>query len=559
MSPVVDIGRHPPVPVPPSGGAPALSLTGLHVETAAGRAIVDGVDLDLGKSRILGIVGESGSGKTTTARALLGFVQGGARITGGVLEIGGETVDLTDPQRARTARGRLIAYVPQHPASSMNPAMRIHALIEEMATAHGKPRPARTSVAGVLRSVGLPSDEAFLRRFPHQLSGGQIQRVAIAIVLMAKPAVIVLDEPTTGLDVLSQAQVLGQLKHLRDALGISLICVSHDLAVLSEIADDIAVMYAGKTVERGPAGAVLDAPRHAYTRRLLAAVPDPGKVRAGSAQADAAFLAVSGLSVDRRSGGQARRTVDDVSFGLGRGRCLALVGVSGSGKTTIARTIIGLQRASGGTVRLDGERLDADVRKRSREQRRRIQLVPQDSLDALNPRQTAGQAIARPLELFRGLRGRRIDDEIRRLLALVRLPPDIAARYPATLSGGERQRVSIARALAAAPDVIVCDEITSALDVSVQASILQLLDELKQATQVSFLFITHDLAVVAEIADDVLVLDSGRVAEYGPAGRVLDSPSSAYTRALLEAAPRFSLVRRGGARSRDNQRKETHL
>ncbi|WP_107676431.1 ABC transporter ATP-binding protein [Agrobacterium sp. LAD9] len=516
-----------------------LSLKSLRVSLNEGPTLVDGIDLDLPRGHILGVAGESGSGKTTMARALLGFAQGDVCIESGSLRIDDRTVDLTCGSETQAMRGKAIAYVPQHAASAMNPTMRIETLIREIIVAHGEAKPSNKEVEDVLEAVGLPSEIEFRRRFPHQLSGGQVQRVALAIAMIAKPSVIILDEPTTGLDVLTQKRVLQQLKRLRDKHGISLIIVSHDLAVLREVTDEIIVMLSGAIVERGATLAVLNMPRHEYTKKLIAAFPNVSRFISDSAPKSGTCLHVIGLNIDRITSRIQRRVVDGVSFELKRGHCLALVGTSGSGKTTIARAIIGLQSNCGGTISFDEQPLAGDVRRRTPEQRRRIQFVPQDSQDALNPRHTIATILARPLQFFRGLAGTALNDEIGLLLDQVSLSPETAARLPGTLSGGERQRVNIARALAAEPDVIICDEITSALDVSVQASILKLLCELKQKTGVSILFIAHDLGVVAQVADDVLVLNNGKVVEQGPVGRILMHPSELHTRELIEAAPKI--------------------
>lgn len=586
----------------------ALEARGLRVELRGGTPIVDGVDLTLAPGRVLGLVGESGSGKTTTALALLGFARRGTRIVAGTAVVAGEALPLADERAARRLRGRRIAYVAQDPSSALDPAVRIGRAVQAMLDVHGLERAG--AVGDLLGAVGLPTDERFRRRYPHELSGGQKQRVAIATALACEPPVVVLDEPTTGLDVITQARVLAEIRRIRDDLGVALVYVSHDLAVVAEIADEIAVLYAGRVIEHGPALELATHPRHPYTRGLVGSIPDPvlprrltsmpgvaaavGEWPQGCAFAPrcaqvvpactaalppllevspgravrciehertpplapghplsarahepeaAPLLAVEGLAATYGSGRDKAVAVHDLGFELAAGSCLALVGESGSGKTTAARCIAGLHPPAAGSIALGGSPLAPHARDRSREQRRRIQLIFQNPYESLNPRHRVGQAIMRPARILRGLDRGQAEQELARLLEQVRLPMRTAGRFPGELSGGERQRVAIARALAADPAVLVCDEVTSALDVSVQAAVLDLLDDLRRRLGLAVLFITHDLGVVAAIADEVVVLERGEVRERGPAGRVLVDPADDYTRALIAAAPRLPEVR----------------
>jgi peptide/nickel transport system ATP-binding protein len=509
-----------------------------------------------------------------------------------------------DERALRRMRGRSIAYVAQDPSSALDPTVRIGRAVREMLEVHGRERTG--AVGALLSAVGLPTDTPFQRRYPHELSGGQKQRVSIATALACEPPVVVLDEPTTGLDVVTQARVLAEIRRIRDELGVALVYVSHDLAVVAEIADEIAVLYGGRVVELGTASAVATNPRHPYTRGLVSSIPDPARprrlasmrgvaaavgdwpqgcafaprcdqvvpactvalpelidlggrrmvrclehertprlaagqplsARASSGEA-APTLSVEGLLATYGSGRGRTVALRDLSLAIGPGSCLALVGESGSGKTTAARCIAGLHRPTGGSVSLDGSVLAPHARQRSRSERRRIQLIFQNPFESLNPRHRVGQAIIRPARILRGLDRAQEQSELADLLEQVRLPSRTASRFPTELSGGERQRVAIARALAAAPAVLVCDEVTSALDVSVQAAVLDLLDDLRRRLGLAILFITHDLGVVAAIADDVIVLEHGEVRERGPVGRVLVSPEDGYTRTLIDAAPRL--------------------
>ena len=593
-----------------------LQARGLRVELASGAAIIEDVSLDLRPGEILGLVGESGSGKTTTALSLFGYRERGVRAAQGNIEISGQP--LASEQAFRGARGRLVSYVPQNPGQSLNPSLRVAAAIEDMLRAHQGPPGGQAGAAGLLDRVGLPSGPEFGRRYPHQLSGGQQQRVCIAVALASGPDVVVLDEPTTGLDVITQDRILAELLRLRDEQQVAMLYITHDLAVVSQIASRIAVMYAGRIVEQGTVDEILRQPRHPYTRGLLASTPDhlrprvlqpmPGTGAAvGERPPGCAFaprcaqavarcaaelppleqtgaghlarcfewratpplpagpappvltaaalspaplapavapaavvLEATGLRAEYRSRHHTVVAARDVSFRLTRGGCVALVGESGSGKTTIARVIAGLHPLAGGELRLDGAALPADARRRPRSQRRRIQIVFQNPAEALNPRHTVASAIARPARVLRGLSRAGAGAEVSRLLAAVRLPPQTARRYPGELSGGECQRVAIARALAGQPEILVCDEITSALDVSVQAVVLELLRDLRARLGISVIFITHDLGVVAAVAEQVLVLHDGAICEAGTAGQILGHPQHEYTQRLLAAAPSLS-------------------
>jgi peptide/nickel transport system ATP-binding protein len=587
---------------------PLVRVEGLRVQTAAGLPIVEDVSFSLASGEALGIVGETGSGKTTTVLAMLGYSQPGSTITHGDVRVGDVKMTTAQGRGQRKLRGKVVSYVPQNPAGSLNPSMRVKDAILEMVKAHQANGNAAPPVANALERVGLPGSDEFRRRFPHQLSGGQQQRVCISVALVCEPPVVVLDEPATGLDVVTQARLLDELVRLRREAGVSMIYVTHDLAVVAGFADRIAVMYAGRIIEHGPTAEILQRPKHPYTRGLLNSIPDHARPRRlvpiggvaiglGNRPPGCAFaprcplhidecnaavpslrfvgelhasrclrpydvappesspppvmqrrhsgpaapiLSVRNVRAEHRGRGEVVVAASDVSFTLGRGECVALVGESGSGKTTIARTIAGLHRLTGGQILLEDEELVPEARRRSRSQRQRIQIVFQDPSDALNPRHAVRSGVARPAQILRGLSRGEAETEASRLLSLVRLPEGVGDRYPAELSGGERQRVGIARALAANPEVMVCDEITSALDVSVQAAVLNLIAELRESLGLSLLLITHDLGVVSTIADRVLVLEHGKLVEVGEALDVLMTPQHPYTKSLLAAAPSLS-------------------
>jgi peptide/nickel transport system ATP-binding protein len=587
-----------------------VRVEGLTLALRTGEPVVEDVSFSLGAGEILGLVGESGSGKTTTALALLGYTRPGVVWRSGTVEVGGEQVRGRDERSLRSLRGRVVSYVPQDPGGALNPSLRVGEAILDVLSAHRAGEGSPESVHAALDRVELGGHSGFTRRYPHQLSGGQQQRVTIAMACVCEPPVAVLDEPTTGLDVLTQDRILFELDRLRREQGMAMVYVSHDLAVVARMADRIVVMYAGRVVENAPAADVIERPRHPYTRALVGAIPDfrdPRSLRgipgvsvgvgewpkgcafaprceyAGEQCAEAvpalvdaapghavrccraheiavversastlrtrpadpetgALLEVSGLEARYRSGRTTRPAVADVSFAIPPGRCVALVGESGSGKTTVGRCIAGLHRPSGGSILFGGERLIADAASRPLDVRRRIQIVFQNPFESLNPRHQVRSSIARPLRVLRRLSRRDADAQVGELLERVRLPQRVAERFPVELSGGERQRVAIARALAAEPDLLICDEVTSALDVSVQAAVLELLQELQRDLGLSMLFITHNLGVVACVADTVLVMDQGSLVESGPVAQVLEHPRHEYTQRLLRAAPTLADV-----------------
>jgi peptide/nickel transport system ATP-binding protein len=589
----------------------AVVVRNLRIElVSSGEDIVDQIVLEVAAGEVLGLVGESGSGKTTVGMALLGYCRPGGKVVGGEVKINGRDLQGLREGELRTMRGGTVSYIPQDPGTALNPALRIRRQLSEMLEAHAssmseEERDARVREA--LGEVALPpqgvTEDEFLDRYPHQLSGGQQQRVAIAMAFANRPHVIVCDEPTTGLDVTTQARVLKTVRELCQEHGVAALYVSHDLAVVAELADYVAVMYAGRIIERGPRDAIFSSPRHPYTRRLLRAVPDlegkravlgiPGRAPLPGNRPDGCFFAPRcELAIDKcteafppptsyadgkhlvccyraddapseiKVVGERKalapagdvvltmshidasygsnQILHDVDFVVQRNQCVALVGESGSGKTTTARCVAGLHHQYTGEVQLDGVKLGQAARSRTAEARKRIQYVFQNPYASLNPRRTIGQILARQLHLFPpegGTSRATIGTKVAETLERVALSRDAASRYPDQLSGGERQRVAVARALAAEPSLLVCDEITSALDVSVQAAIVELLRDLREQTGLSMLFITHNLALIRTIADKVIVMTEGRIVENGDTLDVFQRPQAEYTQRLLSNTP----------------------
>nr|WP_184372229.1 ABC transporter ATP-binding protein [Nocardiopsis metallicus] len=500
--------------------------------------IISGVSITVRRGEILGLVGESGSGKTTLGLSLLAHCKRGTEIVGGHLVVGGQDLAGLTERGVRELRGRAVAYIPQSPASALNPALRLGVqLSEALHDASLSGTEVMERVREVLREVALPDDDAFLRRYPHQLSGGQQQRVAIAMAFVGRPDVIVLDEPTTGLDVTTQAHVLETIRSMTRDYGTAGVYISHDMAVVADLADDIAVMYRGEVVERGRAADVLSDPQHSYTRQLLMAVPllkTSGHEEAESEEEEP-LLRISDLA----AGYGRTQVLTGINVSVSRGECVALLGESGSGKTTLSRSVAGLHHQFTGEILFDGVPLATSSYRRTAEQRRRVQYVFQNPYEALNPRKRVREQILGP---YRHLVGKPADPDgvVAEALERAALPASYADRFPEQLSGGERQRVCIARAVATGPDLLVCDEITSALDVSVQAEIVKLLRNL-QDQGMSLLFVTHNIALVSNIADRVAILNKGEIVEYGPVGEVMSSPQHEYTRALIADTTDFEL------------------
>ncbi|MGW2467085.1 dipeptide ABC transporter ATP-binding protein [Streptomyces bauhiniae] len=508
-----------------------VEVTDLTVEFGALRA-VDGLSFTLEKGAALALVGESGSGKSTVAGALLGLHRDtGARVGGSVLVAGTDVAAASDAE-LRGLRGAKAAMVFQDPLSSLDPYYAVGDQIAEVYRVHTRAsrRAARARAVEVLDRVGIPDAARRSRSRPHEFSGGMRQRALIAMALACEPELLIADEPTTALDVTVQAQILDLLHTLRQENGLGLLLVTHDVGVAAESADDVLVMRHGRAVEHGPLRRVLAAPEQPYTRELLAAVPRVDAPRTAPAEkAGETVLEAAALRREFGRGRGAFTAVDDVSLTLRRGETLGIVGESGSGKTTLGRMLVGLLEPTSGTIRYDG-RVHHGVDPA-------VQMVFQDPASSLNPRRTVGDSIADPLRA----KGERDDKAVRErvtgLLERVGLEAAHHDRYPHEFSGGQRQRIGIARALAADPRVIVCDEPVSALDVTTQAQVVDLLDELRRELGLALVFIAHDLAVVRQVSDRVAVMRRGQVVETGPADEVYDSPRDPYTRQLLAAVP----------------------
>jgi peptide/nickel transport system ATP-binding protein len=594
---------------------PLVRVEDLSAEFRRGNSwhrVVSDVNLTISPGEILGLAGESGSGKSTLAYALLGFSRAGGRVAQGAVRIGDQEVTTLPARALQEVRGGTIGYVSQHPGAALTRGLRVGTQIRETLRSHGwTDSEVKRRIAEVLEAVGIPDPEAAMRKFPHQLSGGQQQRVAIAMALAGNPSLIVLDEPTTGLDVTTTRRVIELLRTVRDHAEVAMLYVTHDLRVLRRLCDRIAVMHLGALVEIGDCEDVIAHPSHPYTVELVSSVPtishplqrvvmthgdsddseylrpggctfagrcigaeapcgepqtmhavtsrhvaacwkwsqladaaatvreEPvgGDDAAGVAESGDAVLTVSNLQCGYDAGRSWRRrsvvVVDGVSFEIGGGETVALVGESGAGKSTIARAVAGLHAPSGGAIRWLGQPI---AKRRPLSVRQQIQIVFQNPDQSLNPRATVEAVLRRPLELYFGLRGAAAKPRIGELLADVNLPADYAERFTFQLSGGEKQRVAIARALAAKPKLLVCDEILSSLDVSLQGAILALLRDLRREQKLAYLFITHDLAVARWLASRVAVLRDGKLCELGQAESLFADPQHEYTRTLLTAA-----------------------
>ena len=512
--------------------------------TGKGLRIIDGVSLHVSERETLCVVGESGSGKSVTALSVMGLLQKNALApSGGSIRLSGEEILTASGRRLRELRATRMAMIFQEPMTALNPVVPVGRQIDEVLRAHTRldARARKKRILDMMEQVRLPQIERIFASYPHRLSGGQRQRIMIAMALVLEPKLLIADEPTTALDVTTQKQILTLIRDLQRDHGTAVLFITHDMGVVAEIADRVAVMRQGRLVESGALDAILRTPAMEYTRNLLASVPSLVPRAPRSETSAPVVLETSGLGKvyrERSFLGKVREVAaaDDVTLTLRKGRTLGIVGESGSGKSTVARCIVRLIDPTSGGVRLAGNEISHLSRTLLQPHRKRIQIVFQDPYRSLNPRVTIGETIAegpinygvpRPDALARA----------RELLELVDLPVDAISRYPHQFSGGQRQRIAIARALALDPDVLVADEAVSALDVSVQAQVLDLFDQIQKRLGIALLFITHDLRVAAQICDDVAVMQHGRIVEQGPAADVLSHPQQAYTRSLLDAAP----------------------
>ncbi|MFJ6279577.1 dipeptide ABC transporter ATP-binding protein [Arthrobacter subterraneus] len=541
-----------PVSLPTADAPALLSVRGLEVTFGENpEPVLHSVSFDIRPGERVAIVGQSGSGKSTIIGSILRLLPGDGHITGGSILLDGEDLSKASEQHMRTIRGRRIALVPQDPASNLNPSMRVGAQIADGLAASGNRSKAEIDrrVLELMTEAGIPEAERRAKQYPHEFSGGMRQRVLIAIALSREPELLIADEPTSALDVTVQRQILNHLQTLVDAHGTSLLFITHDLGVAADRTDRIIVMSEGRIVEVGTPAEILLNPQEEYTKRLVAAAPTAVaavRVASGSSAVQPGpILEVSHLVKEFRIRGQRGsilKAVDDVSFSVERGTTTAIVGESGSGKTTVARIILGLESATSGTALVDGKGITSSRGRQRRALRRRVQPVFQDPYGSLDPTYSIEKLIDEPLRIFKVGDRRSRQERVAELLDQVALPRTVAQRRPNELSGGQRQRVAIARALALHPELLICDEAVSALDVLVQEQILTLLADLQTELGLSYLFITHDLAVVRQIAHNVVVMKRGRVMEQGATNAVFESPSSDYTRELLSAIPGASLV-----------------
>jgi peptide/nickel transport system ATP-binding protein len=563
-----------------SGQPPAqpavLSVRGLSVtfDTYKGPVqVLDDVSFDIAPGEILGVVGESGAGKSMTGAAVIGLIEPPGRISAGTVQLRGERIDTLRGEDLRRIRGRRIGSIFQDPLTSLNPVYTVGRHLVETIRTHlpVSEKEAEARALALLEEVEIPQARERMAQYPHQFSGGMRQRVAIALALCAEPELIIADEPTTALDVSVQAQIIALLRRVCKERGAAAMLITHDMGVIAETADRVMVMYQGRVLETGPVRQVLDAPQQPYTQVLMGAIPSvhhrvqrlpvpevgggpaapavPWQPGAGAQEPAAALLEVRDLckEFDLSSGWLARllaredkkilKAVDGVGFSIRRGSTFGLVGESGSGKSTVARMVAGLTPPTSGTVLFDGVDKWSPAAQ-TVAMRRRFQMIFQDPYASLNPRWTVQELIAEPLQVLALTAGKdETAERVQEALRRVRMKPDDARKYPHQFSGGQRQRIAIARALASRPEFIICDEPTSALDVSVQAQVLNLMRDLQEEFGLTYLLISHNLAVIRHMCDDIGVMQRGRLVETGEAGAVLDAPQHAYTRALMAAVP----------------------
>lgn len=513
--------------------------------------IVKGVSFDIHKGEVVALIGESGAGKTTIALAALAYTKPGLHFMGGEAILNGENLLTMAPLRQREIRGANVAYLAQSAAATFNPAITIGEQVTESAVLHGvlSQEEATRRAVELYHALELPDADRIGFRYPHQVSGGQLQRLMAAMALCGKPDLMVLDEPTTALDVTTQIEVLKAFKKVIREQNSAAIYVTHDLAVVAQIADHIVVLYNGEVMEQGSVDQIINNPTHAYTKRLIDAVrPKPvagmGVAITGDHHREVDNLQVHNLTAGYGGieNGEPKITVlRDINVSVKNGHVVGVIGESGCGKSTLARVMAGMLPPARGDIILDGEKLAGDLQDRELSELQKIQFVFQMADTALNPRQVIGDILGRPLEFYHGLKGKEKYAKVAEILEMVELPAEFASRYPGELSGGQKQRINMARSLAADPEVMLCDEVISALDSIVGANVIKLLTNLRDKTGVSFVFISHDLSTVASFADEIVVLYAGRVVEQGPTDEVLEPPFHPYTRLLISSVPEMRI------------------
>lgn len=513
--------------------------------------IVKGVTFNVNKGEVVALIGESGSGKTTISLASLAYTKPGLAFMGGEVRLNAENLLAIAPLRQREIRGTKVAYLAQSAAATFNPAIKIGEQVTESAVLHGVMNQAQAikRAEELYHALELPSPDRIGGRYPHQVSGGQLQRLMAAMALCGKPDLMVLDEPTTALDVTTQIEVLKAFKKVIREEHAAAIYVTHDLAVVAQIADHIVVLYNGEIMEQGAAEQIINNPTHAYTKRLMDAVRPKPMAGMGVALSGKHDRAIPALNVESMTAGYGKvenhepavTVLRDVNVKVENGHVVGVIGESGCGKSTLARVMAGLLPQTRGTVKLDGEVLAGSLHDRKLTQLQKVQFVFQMADTALNPKQLIGNIIGRPLEFYHGLRGADKHRKVAEILEMVELSADFASRYPMELSGGQKQRINMARSLAASPEVLLCDEVTSALDSIVGANVIKLLTSLRDKIGVSFVFISHDLSTVASFADEIVVLYAGRVVEQGPTDEVLTPPYHPYTRLLISSVPELRI------------------
>ena len=521
-------------------GEGILTVEGLVVQVrgdaGVGPTLVDNVGFTLRRGQVLGLIGESGAGKSTIGLCALGYTRSGCAMTGGRLVFEGRDIRTMSAAERRALRGPGVAYVAQSAAASFNPAMTLMTQVCEIPLRQGLMSASQAEARAVelFRELDLPNPDTFGARYPHQVSGGQLQRAMAAMAMAARPDILVFDEPTTALDVTTQVEVLASFRRLIRESGTAAIYITHDLAVVAQIADEIMVLRHGRMVEHGTSVQILQAPREEYTRRLVAE-----RVHGSEFQPPETSAAVPVLDIRNAVASYHGlvRVINDVSLSVHRGDTVAVVGESGSGKSTLARVVMGLLPRESGDVRFQGVSLPPRLRDRTRDQLRRVQMIYQSPDVALNPNQTLLEIIGRPVQFYFGRSGAQVRARVLELLRMMDLPEHFITRLPGELSGGQKQRVGIARALAAEPDLIICDEVTSALDQLVGEEILRLLKRLQEELGISYLFITHDLGTVKRIANKVAVMLKGKLVAGGETERVFAPPYHPYTELLLSSVP----------------------